>query len=366
MEGMAYRFQRHRVPPSNALDEQLLGEHFHGRRPYDVFLIHTGAEKAIEADSMQLFFEEHGLRCFLDDNMDNGDGSPTEQMKNALETCRHAVALVSSSFLRRSSPTEELKYAFSRMKWIREHYEWETLWVVLFDLSLTNYDRAHKTRNLPDIGKEIVVFEWFKGEGKYKRWRQLCEHVTTSIVKHDIDRAAVEKWKLFLQQWDQHTSRDFPRPAMLYKGSDSYLPIQAIERFAFDSGRTQYRDSFDLLERQLKVRVHRACFLEDKMNVYYFINITNISYRREVELTHVWYEDRDHNVSVMQPTRILPKRLQLDESWETWIPVKQIPENARHSAFESFRVRISTGDEFASIANSSVPHEGYVPGDPAG
>lgn len=98
--------------------------------------------------------------------------------------------------------------------------------------------------------------------------------------------------------------------------------------------------------------------------MYYFINATNLSPNRALELTHVWYEDQKHYIPVIMVSRPVPVRLDVDQSWETWIEVHKIPEPNRFSAFENFRVRISTGTVFRPEANPNVPPYGFVPGGP--
>ena len=115
------------------------------------------------------------------------------------------------------------------------------------------------------------------------------------------------------------------------------------------------------IERVLKLRVHQAHFVNSP-DVYYFINATNLSPDRVLEVTHVWYEDQEHHIPVIQPARPLPVRLVADQSWETWINLFNIPEPHRFSAFENFRARISAGNIFRSEANVDVPPYGFVPG----
>jgi len=117
------------------------------------------------------------------------------------------------------------------------------------------------------------------------------------------------------------------------------------------------------IERVLKLRVHQAQFVNSP-RLYYFINATNLSPDKALELTHIWYEDEDHHIPVIQASRLLPVRLDVDQSWETWINVYKIPEANRFSAFENFRSRISTGTIFKSEANLDVPPYGFVPGGP--
>ena len=119
--------------------------------------------------------------------------------------------------------------------------------------------------------------------------------------------------------------------------------------------------SFDV-SRMIKIRIHRA-FFSGSTTEYYFINITNVSPARPLEVTHVWYEDdKNNHVLVAQPSRKLPVRLDLDQSWETWIAVNELPVDNREHAYQSFYARISTGDVFKSEANLNVPSRGTVPG----
>lgn len=56
----------------------------------------------------------------------------------------------------------------------------------------------------------------------------------------------------------------------------------------------------------------------------YFINVTNMSLTREVEVTHVWF-DCSPEVDVFRSERPLPKRLKVDETWETWVLASDLP-----------------------------------------
>jgi hypothetical protein len=119
-----------------------------------------------------------------------------------------------------------------------------------------------------------------------------------------------------------------------------------------------------VVTRRVRVRVHKARFV-DSLSYgpeCYFVNVTNISLNREVEITHVWF-DCWVKVYVLRDERPLPKRLKADETWETWIGVEQLP--AALSAVDVFRlarVRLSNGKVFRSKQNQSVPASGSVPG----
>jgi hypothetical protein len=115
--------------------------------------------------------------------------------------------------------------------------------------------------------------------------------------------------------------------------------------------------------RVLEVRVHRA-FFSGQYQECYFVNLTNVSPSRVLEVTHVWYEDETQHIPIIQASRPLPVRLDLDQSWETWIESSRLPLGHQHDALSRFRARISTGSVFTSKANPSVPPMGMVPGGP--
>ena len=56
----------------------------------------------------------------------------------------------------------------------------------------------------------------------------------------------------------------------------------------------------------------------------FLIKVTNLSPQREVEITHLWFETNPPT-QILNPVRPLPARLRLDETFETWIPVADVP-----------------------------------------
>ena len=116
-------------------------------------------------------------------------------------------------------------------------------------------------------------------------------------------------------------------------------------------------------QRRLSVTVHRAVFQHTNA-ICYFINVTNLS-DREIEVTHVWFETGPQ-VHALQPDRPLPKRLQPDESWETWIEAHRLPAWVHQDPYHLARARLSTGAVVESQKNEDVPDQGYVPGGPIG
>lgn len=115
--------------------------------------------------------------------------------------------------------------------------------------------------------------------------------------------------------------------------------------------------------RRLKLAVHRG-YLSTTGRECYFINATNLSRNRDLEITHVWF-DSVPQVHALQPERPLPKRLKPDEAWETWVEVEWLPAAVRDNPYDLARARLSTGRIVRSRRNHEYPPVGSVPGDPA-
>jgi hypothetical protein len=115
-----------------------------------------------------------------------------------------------------------------------------------------------------------------------------------------------------------------------------------------------------LVRRRLRFTVHRAAFLNTGREAF-FLNATNLSKEREVELTHVWLASSPP-IAAIQPERPLPKRLKPDETWETWIYTDQIPLPLRKSVVSLARARLSTGKQVKAQPNLDGPPIGAVPG----
>ena len=109
--------------------------------------------------------------------------------------------------------------------------------------------------------------------------------------------------------------------------------------------------------RHVLVLTHRAYF-HGSSDAQYFVKLTNVSPKREVEVTHIWLETKPP-VHVLNPARPLPARLRMDETYETWIPVAEVP---NPNAETLVRVRLSSGKVVKSRLNKKVPPHGYVAG----
>ena len=322
---------------------------------FDAFLIHTGAQKSLAVDALHYVLSKtYGFRCFLDVEMNNNGGSPQQQMLEALWTSRYLIAVISVEFFDRKDPKDELCRAFDRMKFLRdrENYGWQSLWVILYNISVSEYDQHRVTHDLPDLGNEVVVYEWLNhgASGKYHRWSNLCENLGLSLVAHDDKDGAKEKWTRFT------------------KDHGEGLLDESLSSLSSFSSRSRTS-----VIRKIRVRVHVARFIKDpEGRKHFFVNVVNESPKRELQISHVYFEDKAKGIflSIQPKARKLPTRLKLDESWETWIPVSQIEDamgvqlDQNESMYNKFFVRLTSGDVFDSERNMSVPQQGSVPGGP--
>jgi hypothetical protein len=107
----------------------------------------------------------------------------------------------------------------------------------------------------------------------------------------------------------------------------------------------------------VRVLVHKAYFLDNPVQ-HFFIKIINATCDVDVEVTHVWYESETGTVDILSAP--LPRRLKPSETYETWVPVSDIPEH--EDSFQHFRVIVSTGEMFTSQQNVNVRPCGFVAG----
>jgi len=133
-----------------------------------------------------------------------------------------------------------------------------------------------------------------------------------------------------------------------------------------------------LNRRRVRVAVHVGNFFGDivpsgREEMYFthavkkddakqvFFDVTNLSGKREIEVTHVWLATSP-TVSALPEQRPLPKRLKPDESWGSWVCLDDVPPNSRNDVWKFARVRLSTGRTIKAVENKDVPPEGYFPG----
>jgi hypothetical protein len=112
--------------------------------------------------------------------------------------------------------------------------------------------------------------------------------------------------------------------------------------------------------RRVRVQAHRGVLLVAD-DPCLFVNVTNLSSKRDVEVTHVWLETHPALV-VLNHDRPLPKRLKPDESWETWFPLDLIPASELPFAEYAGRVQLSNGSVFRSVLRRKIPAAGFIPG----
>jgi hypothetical protein len=115
-------------------------------------------------------------------------------------------------------------------------------------------------------------------------------------------------------------------------------------------------------QRRLRLTVHRAYFLPHGPECF-FVNATNLSDSREIEITHIWFEGHPQ-IAVLHADRPLPKRLRPDETWETWIAVEAVPDPDHEQVYSRARARLSNGKVVRSAKNKQVPYTGTIPGGP--
>jgi hypothetical protein len=111
--------------------------------------------------------------------------------------------------------------------------------------------------------------------------------------------------------------------------------------------------------RKLRVLVHKGYFLSGGPSEaeHYFIKVTNAPPKRAVEVTHIWFETKPP-VHVLNPHRPLSARLRLDETFETWILVAEVPDEEGVEYLG--RVRLSSGKVVKSRLHKDVPPVGYA------
>ncbi len=111
---------------------------------------------------------------------------------------------------------------------------------------------------------------------------------------------------------------------------------------------------------RVRFTTHQARFVSNP-TLHYFLNITNVD-SVPLEITHIWYEDAVHHVPVRRNSRPLPKRLEPREAWSSWIPLGELPQEARLNSYDRFKLRLSTGEVLVSEKEDTVPPYGRVPG----
>lgn len=110
--------------------------------------------------------------------------------------------------------------------------------------------------------------------------------------------------------------------------------------------------------RNVRVTVHRG-YLQGDSREQFFITVTNLSPKREVEVTRVWFAVTPTVEAMAKP---LPQRLKPDESWATYVTVASLPMLELPYAEVRARARLSSGNEIRSRATKDPAPYGYIPG----
>jgi hypothetical protein len=132
-------------------------------------------------------------------------------------------------------------------------------------------------------------------------------------------------------------------------------PVLTVTRWASQAG------------RRVQGRAHRAYFTSPgaPAGEFFFIKVTNKSPKRGVVVSHTWVTSLDKftdDVQIVNPERPLPARLRLDDQYETWIPVDEVPESDLGAEWR-FRAKLTVSDKvIKSRPNKNVPPSGYVAG----
>jgi len=185
---------------------------------YDVVIVHTGQQKKSEAATLKVFLEQIGFTVFLDYEMPKA-GDPHEKMEWALKSCRHTICIVSKKFLSQPDPRAELEYASLKRKWMREHDLYESMWTILFDLTLEAYKGAQenggsKLPRLPALQKEETLY-LYNSQSQDMDWPKMCQKIIRDIRKEEM----VHKEKI--AEWDTLVKYGVtPDPQRLYEHSD--------------------------------------------------------------------------------------------------------------------------------------------------
>ena len=108
------------------------------------------------------------------------------------------------------------------------------------------------------------------------------------------------------------------------------------------------------------VLVHKATLLGPN-ELCYFIKIINRSDKKDFTITHVWIEDRNKNVSIINENAPLPKKINPSDIYETWVNISKIVEK-EELVYKKVRVRLSYGKILKSKFNkgAKIPGSGMI------
>lgn len=220
----------------------------------DVFLIHTGAQKADQVYTLKYVLEQNGYSCFLDEKMKKFV-HPNKTMQAQLEQCRHSVVVVSKEFLCSPNPCAELIYAFRRLQWLRQHQGgWHSLWVILYEMNVKDYKVAYRASNrkLPPLHHELQLYEYRKQEKRYESWISCCEKFSTDILDYENGISAKKNWESFLDS--SPLPQGFPQAQNIYEVAPEETGCVPKDFFLGDNYAKHVNNDGDASRRSSKSR----------------------------------------------------------------------------------------------------------------
>jgi hypothetical protein len=118
--------------------------------------------------------------------------------------------------------------------------------------------------------------------------------------------------------------------------------------------------AFQQARRRLRVLVHRG-FFQGGPVPFYFVKVTNLSFARDVVITHVWFEAAPP-VHLLLDERPLPKRLRPGETWEAWISAADLAHAQDVERSGRVLMTAKRNRVVKSRPNTATPPVGFVSG----
>jgi len=129
------------------------------------------------------------------------------------------------------------------------------------------------------------------------------------------------------------------------------------------------------LQRKIDVRVHVAKFINKDSSPCAFINVRNKCKRRNIQIKRIYFLnpfDVDKTggtrqaVEIQNVERPLPVTLKAGKEWETWLKLKESPndktdDNTEGNFFNSFLVEVDNDIVLISQQRKGVHSQGEVP-----
>ena len=99
-------------------------------------------------------------------------------------------------------------------------YGWDKfLFVILYEITVEEYKQAREVdTRLPDLPSCVTVEEFSLSKRcKYFTWSDLYHSVKADMVENDKEHGAVDKWRVYLEDWARGKLGDgFPRANEVY------------------------------------------------------------------------------------------------------------------------------------------------------